>query len=47
MSPGRTSGGKPCPSNDILKQEFLPILNEFLIIIESSTCKKYPGIVRG
>ena len=22
MSPGRTSGGKICPSNDILKQEF-------------------------
>ena len=36
MSPGRTSGGKMDPSNEILKQVFWPIETN----IKSFTCKK-------
>ena len=34
MSPGRTSGGKICTSNEILNQVFWPILNEFQSLLK-------------
>ena len=45
--PGRTSGGKICPSNEILKHDFWPILNDFQTFIKVLHIQKIPQYGKG